>query len=68
MAGKHEGFAGATGLGYAWNPKLCRAYAEGRRSFPSATNPHTSGQPVYTAWQYGYDNRASGSYKFETQA
>lgn len=70
MAGRHTGFSssGST-LGFGYNPKLTRAYAEGRRSFPSASNPHTSGQPVYTAWQHGYDNRADSSqpYKAETQ-
>jgi hypothetical protein len=48
--------------------RLTRAYAEGRRIFPSSTNPHVSGTPEHTAWQDGYDNRGSGAGKLETQA
>jgi hypothetical protein len=46
--------------------RLTRAYADGRGQYPSATNPHTSGTPEYTAWQLGYDNRAAADYKYET--
>ena len=53
---------------------LSRAYAEGRRSFPSTTNPFTTAlgyattSAEYVCWQAGYDNRASGTYKYETQS
>jgi hypothetical protein len=60
------GYADATGLGAAWKPRLTRAYNDGRRSYPSSSNPHTSGTPEYTAWQHGYDNRADSAYKRET--
>jgi hypothetical protein len=65
---KGLGYSGATGLGPGFQPALMRAYAEGRRSFPSATNPHVTDTPKYKAWQYGYDNRADSAYQFETQS
>lgn len=52
-------------VGTGFNPRLQRAYDEGRRSFPSGSNPFTSGTAIYNAWQLGYDNRANSAYKFE---
>lgn len=57
----HAGDSVGTGI----NHRLIRAYNEGRRSFPSGSNPFTSGTAIYTAWQLGYDNRADAAYRFE---
>ena len=62
---KGIGYQAATGLGPGWNPRLMKAYAEGRRSYPSTSNPFTSGTADYTAWQYGQDNKADADYQVE---
>jgi hypothetical protein len=49
-----------------FKPKLSRAYEEGRRQFPSGTNPFAASTPQNTAWQRGYDNRADAAYKRDT--
>lgn len=66
MAGKMTGYSDASGLGWQWKPRLTRAYANGRISYPSSSNPHTSGTDSYLAWKHGYDNRADAAYKRET--
>jgi hypothetical protein len=57
-------FSGDTN-GTHFDPRLVRCYDEGRREFPSGSNPFVSGTPQYVAWQYGYDNRADAAYRFE---
>lgn len=43
--------------------RLVRAYAEGRGG---GTNPHPSGSEAFKAWAWGYNNRGSSSYVYET--
>jgi hypothetical protein len=57
MAGKSEGFSTAEGLGFAWNPRLDRAYAEGREACAVnvvAINPHMPGTDEWKAWEKGF--------------
>ena len=63
---KGVSYADGTGLGAGFKPRLSRAYEEGRRIYPSSSNPYTSGTESYVAWQLGYDNRADAAYLRDT--
>jgi len=67
MAGKNTGYTDATGLGWAWKPRLVRAYAEGRRDAHggSGSNMHATNSPADLAHDHGYTNRANSAYKRE---
>lgn len=43
--------------------RLVRAYAEGRAG---GTNPHATNSEAWRVWAWGYNNRASSSYPYET--
>jgi hypothetical protein len=58
--------ASATTAAAQFKPKLSLAYEEGRRQFPSGTNPFAANSPQNIAWQLGYDNRADAAYKRDT--
>jgi hypothetical protein len=63
-----KGVSHATSITAAgqFKPKLNKAYEEGRRQFPSGTNPFAANTPQNTAWQLGYDNLADAAYKRDT--
>lgn len=63
---KGVSYSDATGLGAGWKPRLNRAYEEGRRQYPSGTNPHVANSPANLAWQHGEDNRADAAYQRDT--
>lgn len=55
----------ADDVGTGFNPRLTRAYGEGRKDIQAA-NPHVSGTLAYDAWQLGNDNKADAAYIMET--
>lgn len=60
------------GVGTGFNPRLTRAYGEGREEIQAA-NPYSSSSTgadfvAYTAWKLGNDNKADASYIMETYA
>lgn len=63
---KGVSYSDGTGLGAGFKPKLNRAYEEGRRAFPSGTNPFPASTQINVAWQLGYDNRADAAYSRDT--
>ena len=70
---KGIGYAGATGLGPAWKPRLMKAYAEGRRvgidEGDATDNPEDGlGTDREKAWDEGFDNAADADYRHECDA
>jgi hypothetical protein len=68
MAGKSEGFSIGEGLGFAFDPRLDRAYAEGREAAAAnaaSVNPHQINTDEYRAWETGFTYATLGR-KFET--
>ena len=51
-------------VGCAFNPRLTRAYGEGRRGI-QAGNPHVAGSPANIAWGIGSTNTANPVYIME---
>ncbi len=65
MPGKAISYSDATGLGSGWQPRLERAYAEGRRDANggSGSNMHQANSPADLAHDHGYTNRANAAYR-----
>lgn len=63
---KGVSYSDAPALGAQFKPRMSRAYAEGRRVFPSAINPHPAGTDDQRAWNHGYVNRLNTDYKRDT--
>lgn len=51
--------------GAGFNPRVTRAYAEGRAGIPASGNPHLPGSPAYIAWSLGNSYAVDPDYKFE---
>lgn len=72
MAGRFEGYMGATGLGPGLKFRLVRAYAEGRKvgkdGGAATANPEDNlGTDLEKAWDYGFNNQANAAFQYETQ-
>ena len=48
-----------------YNPRLTRAYGEGRAGIPASGNPHRPGSPAYIAGFIGNSYAVDPAYKFE---
>jgi hypothetical protein len=70
MAGKHVGvYLNAVSIStmpgwFEFNPKVDKAYAEGRAG--SAPNGNPSGSPASLAWNHGDTTKAVSTDQFET--
>jgi len=51
--------------GAGFNPRVTRAYAEGRAGIPATGNPFPLSSPTYIAWFLGDAYKADADYKFE---
>lgn len=70
MAGKETGAFANTAAQiidsgqFQWNPKVAKAYAEGRGGY--TTNQHPAGSEASVAWIQGDSLKASSNQQFET--
>ena len=51
--------------GAGFNPRVTRAYAEGRAGIPATGNPFPIASPTYQAWGLGDAYKEDPDYKFE---
>lgn len=68
---KGVSYSDATGLGPGWNPRLNRAYAEGRAvaaaGGEATDNPYDGlGNDAEKAWDHGFGNIAEADYQRDT--